>query len=429
MIFELGIGKMPLNEIARAIGAKGMFSTAVPQRIVTDSRQVEEGDIFCALNGKNDGHNYIPEAAKKGAIAVIAEHTTDCKIPHLLSRSTEHALAMWAHIARERQTGCRFIAVTGSVGKTTTKTVIATMLGVRLPVFASQGNYNNALGVPLSLLSIPPHSKVAILELGSNACGEIEHLSRTVAPDDAVITGIGHAHIGAFGSLEATAKEKYAVTSGMRAGGILYIKKGDRFPMGVKDIRTVHTEPYPDVRDIAMASALGFACSIGKNYSLSDSDIKRGIRLAQDSDIRRKIKKCGEITLIDDSYNASPESMLAAFAFLKNGAGKRKILVLGDMLELGCYSERLHRETGYAASFADAVFLFGQYANVLASAIEERKSGISYVLRGNTPQERAQEIYGFLQENDALLFKASRELSADKIADALYDLLLQNKDV
>ncbi len=430
MVFELGIGKMPLQEIARSIGAEGAFSSQTPTRIVTDSREVRQGDLFCALRGENDGHKYIKEAQKNGAVGVIAERKSESTIPHLLCPDVQQALFQWAHEARLRQSGCRLIGITGSVGKTTTKTAINTVLSTHFSVFSSFGNYNNMLGVPLSLLSVPTKTQVAVLELGSNKMGEIETLSRLLSPDDAIITAIGHAHVGAFGNLKNTAKEKLGITAGLKKNGTLYIKKGEPYLQSKKiAVSIVQVVPYPGVSDIAMASALGFAEAVGRDYGLSETEIQKGLLEAKKKDIRRLVHKCGSITLIDDGYNASPESMLAAFSYLKAQKGKRKILVIGDMLELGKMSESLHRTIGHAAAFADAVFLFGQFAPIYYSAVNEKKSGIAHLLHGGEAHAYALEIFKYLEDNDTVLFKASHNLHTDQMVKELSFLLSNSTKV
>lgn len=425
MVFELGFGKMSLCEIAAAVGANGVFSAISPKRVVTDSREIENGDIFCALRGAKDGHDYVKEASARGALAVIAERKTAASLPHILTENTLGALEKWAKEARKRASNCRFIAVTGSVGKTTTKEALAKTLSARYHVFVSKENYNNALGVSLSLLSVPKESEIAVLELGSNAKGEIEHLSRIVSPDDAIITCIGHAHVGAFGCLEKTAEEKLGILKGLREKGTLYIKNEDPYLKTVpqEGVRTVKVNASSLSEDTAVAYALGFAEAIGKDRGLSDNQLKAGLNAALQSDVRRKTEVIRDVTLIDDGYNASPESMLSAFSLLKRREGKRKILVIGDMLELGIHATRLHQEIGYAAAFADIVFAFGSYAPVYRNAIEKTKKNTVHLLKATTPKEQAEEILPLIKEGDAILFKASHALRADKVARELSNLL------
>ncbi len=426
MVFELGIGKMPLARLASLLGAEGRFSAEEPRRVVTDSREVREGDLFCALCGKEDGHRYIAEAQGRGALAVLAERRTDATLPHLLTESTEGALAKWASAAREAHTACRYIGVTGSVGKTTTKNAIAETLGVRFSVFSSKGNYNNALGVPLSLLSVPRGAEVAVLELGSNGRGEISSLSKLLSPSDGVVTAIGHAHIGAFGSLRETAKEKLGILKGMKAGGRLFLKKSDPYLANVsaKGITVSYVKEYGKNGDIAMRSALGFAAALGQAYGLSAEELKEGLFRAANTDIRRRISRHGSITVIDDSYNASPESMLAAFEFLKLHAWERAILILGDMLELGEASEGLHKSVGESAAFADEVFLFGEHARDYLEGLRAQSFECAgHLLEGTDAEEYAEEVFHRLKKKDTVLIKASHGMRGERLAAALCALL------
>lgn len=428
MVFELGVGRMPLAEIAEAVGAKGVTSREVPKRIVTDSREVREGDLFCALRGSTDGHRYIPEAKKNGAAAVLCEEKADVSLPMLTVPSTVNALWAWASAAREAHCRCRYAAITGSVGKTTTKCVIAETLRQDLKVFASEGNYNNGLGVPLSMLSVPKDTEIAILELGSNAMGEIVNLAKLVSPTDGIITAIGHAHIGAFGSLEGTAREKLGLLDGLRGGGNLFLKEGDPYLAEVKSSRhsVIYVKEASEVSDPAMRNALGFAAAFGKAVGLPPLQLKEGLCRAAQTEVRRRIYRYGDICVIDDSYNASPEAMTAAFAFLKACEGRRKILVLGDMLELGAASEELHKEVGANAAFADLIYLFGQNTNDYRSGM--RGASAAVLPPYATHEVWADAIFRTLRAGDTVLIKASHGLHGERLTAALCKRLSQKTE-
>jgi len=424
MIIDLGIGRIPLNTLKELLHAEGDAVLKTPLRLVTNSKEIRENDLFCALRGNIDGHTFAKEAEENGALAILAEERTDASLPHIIVGNTAESLAIWAHAALKDHP-CRRIAVTGSVGKTTTKNAIAAMLGTRFRVHASQENYNNLLGVAFTVLSMPRDSEILIAELGTNHPGEIAALAKIIEPNDAVITRIGHAHIGAFGTLDAIAREKLSVRAGMKRGGRLYVPKNEPLlslhPIGIST-KKINTLPTKDT-DIATHASLSFAKAIAKTYFLSKEEIAHGEIIIKSRDARRKTKWAYDICLIDDAYNASPEAMTAAFAYLAAQSRSRKILVLGDMLELGEHTAAAHRRTGKEASAtADLVFFFGEYQNFYLEGARGQKAKAVGLLSTDA-MALAKEILPFLRKGDTLLFKASHSLRADLICDALFSLL------
>ena len=209
MIIPLKCGAIPYERLAHILHAPLPRSLrgGVPTRLVTHTGEIQEGDLFCALKGKKDGHDYIREACERGASAVISERKTEADIPHILVHSTQEALGTGAGAVTAGAFPIR-IGITGSVGKTTVKEALRATLSVRFRVHATHENQNNELGLPFTLLSAPCDSEVLVCEVGISHPSEMEPLSQILRPHLSVITCIGHAHIGAFGSREKIAEEK-----------------------------------------------------------------------------------------------------------------------------------------------------------------------------------------------------------------------------
>lgn len=431
MVINLGIGALPLSEVARFTGAKISPTTntsVLPKRLVTNSAQVLSGDVFCALRGKEDGHRYIEEAVARGAAAIICEISPDPTFPTLTVDDTRLALGRWAG---ESLALCRptVIAITGSVGKTTTKNTLAAMLSAIEPTHATTGNQNNALGVPLTVLSAPRETRFLIVECGTDHPGEIEYLSSILAPDIAIITCIGHAHIGAFGSRDAIAREKLSIASHMTSG-TLFVPFGERLTARIDspDV-TVITVNLPNEEeknamslagaDLPALWALSYAKAVALHLGLPFHATSPALTLAAHS--RKKAVWEKGILWIDDCYNASPESVYAAILSLLSHDGKR-ILILGDMLELGQSTVAMHRAMGkLAALHANVCFFFGQYAPHYAEGAKAAGGSCNpkarrhfRILRGS-PIEMANAVLPYLSQESAVLIKASRALRAEDI--------------
>lgn len=427
MVFDLGIGKMSLAALSKLLSDEKSENEATPLRIVTHSAEIENGDLFCALRGEKDGHLFAKEAAERGALAILAEEETEAKLPHILVKNVIESLGVWAnHVCRTAK--IHRIAITGSVGKTSTKNAVATVLGVRFRVHAARENYNNLLGVPLTVLETPPQTEILVAELGTNQRGEIAKLSAILEPHTAIITRIGQAHIGAFGSRGAIADEKLSVMEHLSPQGKLFLPPNEP----LLDASLAHggrTEvpPLPSLQgkklDIAAATSLGYAYAVGKSFGLTEEELSEGLQRAASTDLRRKKIWAGNVCLIDDTYNASPESMQVALEYLSEFAPKRKIAVLGDMLELGNECKRLHEEAGKtAACSADVCFFFGENAEHYMNGAH---AGECHRLPVGAPMDTARALLPFLQKGDTVLFKASHGVHAERVCNALRKLLEQ----
>lgn len=439
MIISLGLGAVSYAEIVRLCGARvyGRLPTDPPRRLVTDSREIIHGDLFCALKGGDDGHRFIKDAAARGAVAVLAEHATDAPTTHLVVSSVREALAAFA-IGVSGKSGLTRIAITGSVGKTTTKDAIAAMLSPHFKVHATYGNFNNDLGLPFTLLSAPKDTEIAVCEVGVSHKGEMKALSRIVRPHISLITCIGHAHIGAFGTREAIAEEKLELLTFAERNGALLVPHGEPLlslvpPHG---IRRIAVSPFSAKElteyglkgaegDVSRAFALGYAAAVGKRFLLSKDSIKEGLQKSLLLETHRHEETVEKIHFIDDGYNASPESVLGALTYLGARGKGRRVAVLGDMLELGKNSARYHRAVGrFSVRHAERLFFIGAYAEEYACGAKagggesdvdtgEEKSVFS-ILEG-AKEEIAALIAADLKEGDTVLFKASRALEIEKI--------------
>jgi UDP-N-acetylmuramoyl-tripeptide--D-alanyl-D-alanine ligase len=413
------------QDAAAATGGRNTGGAWLATGVSIDSRTVEAGDLFVALSGpKFDGHDFVAGAlARGGAAAVVAKQppqvAPDAKL--LMVTDTQAALEALGRAARARTQG-RIIAITGSVGKTGTKEALKAALGRQGRAFASSGSLNNHWGVPLSLSRLPADSDYGIFELGMNHPGEIDALTRMVRPHVAVITTIEPAHLGFFSSVEAIADAKAEIFRGVERGGAAVLNRDNphfvRLAQAAKDCGIAriigfgeHQEAAVRLMDCALhatasvvtASVMGeiidYSLGLpGRHWVMNSLAVLAAVRAAG-GDIgaaaaalatlaplsgrgqRHDIATAGgSFALIDESYNASPASMRAAFAVLgaiEPGPGGRRIAVLGDMLELGSESRRLHASLAQplVESGVDLVFTLGAEMRALDEALPPAQRG------------------------------------------------------
>lgn len=430
MIISLESGAFSLGELAKLLGCEISSNKAnmFPKRLVTNSKEVCKGDLFCALSGLRDGHFFIGEAVQRGAIAVLCEKSADFPTSLLAVSSVKEALAKWA-IAATKESDALRIGITGSVGKTTLKDATAALLSTRFRVHATYQNHNNDLGLPFTLLCAPRESEVLICELGINHEGEMAPLSRILRPHISAITCIGHAHIGAFGTREKIAEEKREILRHAEERGTVLVPTGEPLlsfvpPYGIqrRTVTPFSTEDYQrhalpaSEADIPRDFALAFASAIGNACGLTAEEITLGLHRADALQKRRKEEKFADFLLIDDGYNASPESMISALLYLHKTPEGRRVAVLGDMLELGERSAAYHRAVGrFASTHADRLFFFGAYAKEYAEGAAAIGNGTRcIILRGNK-ETMAKQIVPYLKGNESILFKASRAVKVEEM--------------
>ena len=424
-------------------------ASAVVGPICTDSRQLQAGQLFVPLVGERfDGHSFLPQAAALGAQAALVQRDRAGDVPdgllHWLVDDTLDAYQQLALLHR-RQLKAAVVAVTGSAGKTTTRELIRGALRPLGPVLASSGNENNDIGVPLTLLKAEADHRAVVVEMGMRGLGEIERLSQTAEPDVAVITNIGTAHIGRLGSREAIATAKCEITSRLSGQGLLVIPAGD--PLLEAAVAQVWTgrvtrvalsdEPAAASADligalndqqrllqvqqhtIALPLAgrhnarnLLLALAVALELGVSLQDLEQ-LQVEVPGGRNRRLEMAG-FTLLDETYNASPEAVLAALDLLASQPGRR-FAVLGTMLELGEQSVALHRQVAERAAALGLDGLVVVSGGSEAEAMAEAAAGLPRLAVVAEPEQAAAPLAEWLQRGDVLLLKASRGVALERL--------------
>ncbi len=420
------------------------LSLKTAQGISTDTRTVGPGQLFLALRGESfDGHLFVEQAIASGAIAVIVDHPLDLDVPQVLVSDTLRAYQTLGRWWRD-QFMIPVIAITGSVGKTTTKELLAAALGTAGSVLKTEANFNNEIGVPKTLLNLNPDHDFAVIEMGMRARGEIAELTRIAQPDIAIITNVGTAHIGRLGSREAIAQAKCELLAEMPDSSIAILNaENDLLLETAKTVWQGKTLTYGlntgDLRGIFLNeeaikiegisyplplpgehNALNFLAVIAVMHSLHLDDIplRQGISVNLPGGRAKQIQLRDDIMLLDESYNAGLESMTAALKLLANTSGTRRIAVLGPMKELGEYAEAIHHEIGTLIKTLqiDALYILdtGFEGNAIAKGAAtvptqqfDNHSALIDALRKNT------------LTGDRILFKASHAVGLNRIVQAI----------
>jgi len=452
---------LTIQEMAAAMGGRIRGTAAVPTvaSISTDSRASVSGSLFFAIPGERfDGHAFVNEALEKGADAAVVsdlsrvdpKHHSDGRLIQV--QNTVEAFGRLAAWYR-RQFAAQVIAVVGSNGKTTTKDLINTVLGSRKRGRAGQGSFNNAIGVPLTLLSVEPQDEYAVVEIGTNHPGEIAALGRIVQPDLVVITSIGEEHLEFFGDVESVAREEFSVLGCLRSRGFLALSEqaADFAPSKAlanctvlkygfeadADLRAVNVSMeavgqrfkvngrfdylLPLLGRHNVSNALG-AIAVGTRFSLSHEEIAAALAKARPSAMRMERLRLGQVTVINDAYNANPSSMLAAFEVMDQlSAVGRKVLILGDMRELGDNAVRCHQEIGREAgrSTAQVVVAVGAMARVLADGATTVAGTGKRICSFPTVEALGQKIGTLIQAGDVVLLKASRAIRLERLLEQI----------
>lgn len=430
--------------------------------VVIDSRQIIPGGVFIATVGERvDGHSFIPQMAEKGALGVVCEkEPKDCGVPYILVKDSFQALKDIAEFYRQQLT-IPIVGITGSVGKTSTKEMIASVLGEGFEVLKTEGNFNNEIGLPLTILRIREEHQVAVVEMGISDFGEMHRLSKIAKPDICVMTNIGQCHLENLGTREGILKAKSEIFDYMNPKGSIIVNGDDdmlqrvttkaeskliRFGMNptnegyASDVMnkgllgseaTIHMGlevfpveiPLPGAHMVYNALA---AAAVGKCLGLTKEQIRAGIAGVQSVGGRSNVMALENYTVIDDCYNANPVSMKAAIDLLVTALG-RKVAVLGDMFELGDGECELHREVGeYAAEKGiDVIICTGTLSkHMYEGAAGFGREGLQAAQKKEvyyfeTRDEMLKELSGILMRGDNILVKASHGMHFEQVVEYL----------
>ncbi|MCL2518611.1 MAG: UDP-N-acetylmuramoyl-tripeptide--D-alanyl-D-alanine ligase [Oscillospiraceae bacterium] len=407
--------------------------------ISTDSRDIGENTVFIALKGEIfDGHDFIESTLENGAVCVISEKSLPGNV--IVVEDTYKALADIAQF-HKRKINPLTVAVTGSVGKTTTKEFIYYVVAEKYHAFKSEGNFNNEVGVPKTMLRMGREFKALVLEMAMRGKGEIGKLSLCAEPDIAVITNIGMSHIELLGSKENIRDAKLEILQGLKPSGKLILNGDDEYLKNIPNAIYVafnnpeakyiihHIRKYygytifsvNDTNEIRIPTIgehnvfdAAVAYAVGREIGMDDEQILKGLNKFKHAAMRQNIYIYGGFTVIDDCYNASPDSMKAAIKVLRRYNRGKKIAVLGDMLELGTISEEMHKQVGKAVTEnnIDVLFTFGESAaNIAVGALESGFTGEIY--KFNEINDLNEKIKQTLNKGDTILFKASRAMKLE----------------
>ncbi|SFB18951.1 UDP-N-acetylmuramoyl-tripeptide--D-alanyl-D-alanine ligase [Lentibacillus halodurans] len=426
--------------------------------VSTDSRKKTNHSLFIPLVGENfDGHHYMKEAFNQGAVAALWQNKKElpaflpADFPVFFVEDTLSALQDLA-IAYREKVNPAVIGVTGSNGKTTTKDLIASIVGSSLKTHHTIGNLNNQIGVPITILSMPPDTEALVVEMGMNHFGEIETLSNIAKPDYAVITNIGESHIEYLGSREGIAKAKLEITKGMNKDGHLLIDGDEALLRQVHQRRHVITCGFDPGNDVYIKNVnlftnrtqfelsdgevytiplLGshhalnaaFAVIIAKLLDVAKDKVKQGLAALKQTSMRFELLsgKNGS-SIINDAYNASPTSMKASINVVKQLEGfRQKVLVLGDIFELGEQSKSLHQSVADSIDdSADAVFSLGDDAGDITSIVEKRYQTID-CRHFASKEELSAALEEYVSKDTLILFKASRGMQFESLVKQVID--------
>jgi UDP-N-acetylmuramoyl-tripeptide--D-alanyl-D-alanine ligase len=368
------------------------YYTIMKKIITVDSRKVDSNSIFYALKGVQcDGHDFLHEVAARGAKEAVVDKGYAGESFGLSLTHVPDVLAHLQHVAKERVESekAHVIGITGSMGKTTVKEYVATLLSERYTVGKSFGSYNGQIGLPLSILNAPQGAEVLVFEMGMSLPGEMARLAEIAQPHTALITRISSSHIGNFSGLEAIATEKGAIFTSKRLERPLVSPQAAPF-FPDREVFPLVEGPFAEDH---LAECFSAAAALARSVGLTDEEIARGAKKLQPYRHRFERVEREGIVFIDDSYNANVESMEAALRNLPRG--KRRIAVLGEMGELGSYAEEAHARVGaYARGRVDKLFVFGQkngfgwgevfsdFANLKEAVWNEVRAGDVVLLKG-----------------------------------------------
>ncbi len=459
---------MNIKTLAQAVGGeiRNCNGDDIVKDVVRDDREVKEGAVFVALSGENNnGHRFVRRAVERGAVCCVVNKSEDDfgTLPVVAVEDTYKALRDIASYYRDRF-NIPVVGITGSVGKTSTKGMIASVLAQEYNTLKTEGNYNNEVGVPLTLFRLSDDNEAAVIEMGMSGFGEISRLTRIVKPDTAVITNIGISHIEHLGSREGILKAKMEILEGLSVDGtvilngdddLLWSKNGDidyetlyfginnpacdvvatdikLYSSGSEFTVKIDGEDYrfetnaPGAHHIYNALA---AILVGYRYNISVESMIKGVHDFAPEGLRQVRTEYDRFTVINDCYNACPDSMesgmdVLALTASERGGNARKVACLADMLELGDAAERAHINVGKmcAKKGIDCLITIGEMAGNIAKGAIEAGLNPSDVYEFEDNAAAIAKLNSIIRDGDVIWIKGSRGMHLEKIADALANL-------
>lgn len=426
--------------------------------VTTDSRTVENGCLFVPIVGERvDAHKFIPSVMEKGALVTLSEKILEnADFPYIKVGSTLQAVKDLAEFYL-KQLDIPVVGITGSVGKTSTKEVIASVLKEKYHTLKTQGNFNNELGLPLTVFRLREEHEIAVLEMGISDFGEMSRLAKIARPNTSVITNIGTCHLENLGDRDGVLKAKTEVFAYLKENGNIILNGDDDKLATVKEYRGIKPvffgmdEKYPVYADNIVSHGLkGMACTIhlgeesfevlvpmpgkhmvynalaaaavGKEYGLTNVQIKRGIETLEAISGRFKMIETEKFLIVDDCYNANPMSMKASLDVLQDGAGRR-VAILGDMGELGENEIALHESVGEHAGKCkiDVCICVGALCKYMAEQAKKTNPELEVIYEANR-EDLLKNIKNYVQRGDTILVKASHFMKFDEVVKVLQEM-------
>lgn len=445
--------KLPLSKISEFISASGEFSAkAVAQGYSIDSRTIQPGQLFFAVKGERfDGHDFVSATLEKGAAAAVIRRDQAHRFAsqkNLLAVDDTLAALQTLATAVRKLWGKPLVGVTGSMGKTTTKEAIAHVLASRYRVLKSEGNFNNHFGLPLMLLQVEPEHDIAVIEMGMSHAGEIRALAEIAQPGTGVVTNVAPVHLEFFDSLAGIARAKYELIESLPANGTAVLNADDEYVSqfgrdfagklilyGTREAANVRAEKIEsrgakgaefdvvtnDGRAHAVLPLMGqhnilnalAAVSVGLVHGLSLTEAVAALATLAPADKRGQVLQLGNITVVNDCYNSNPKALRAMVDALAAMKAKRRIVVAGEMLELGPAGEEMHRAAGREMAARGIDFLLG-VRGLAQPMVEGAKQAGARAEFVETPEQAGEWLARETRDGDVVLLKASRGVKLEK---------------